>query len=139
MTFASFFPVQPILAEFKFVGFDFFLSLLFLWILAQGLVWLSTHYSRLISKTYWWKSAMMTFCATFLMVIGWSIPGRITGSENLIYSMTSAIILGAIATWIISGYLYNLEIIHRMIVAVGVPLLFFCASAMGLVVFSKLV
>ena len=138
MAFDSLFTVHPILAEVKFVGLAFYLSLFFLWILVQGFVWLSVRYSRLISTTKWWKSAMVAFLTTLLMVVGWNLPQMIVDSDYLMYSMTSAIACGTIATWILCGYLYNLEIMHRMIVAIGVPLLTFCATALSLVLYSKI-
>lgn len=133
------FSIQPIFAEVRFVGLAFYLSLLFLWVLVQGFIWLSVRYSRLISTAKWWKSAMVAFATTVLMVFGWDLPRMISGTESLMVSMSSAIGCGAIATWILSGYLYNFEFMHRTIVAIGVPLLYFCASATGLVLYSKLI
>lgn len=130
----------PTLAAFKFAGFEFFFSLLLLWILIQGLVWLAERYSNVISGVQWWRSAILGLIATIVMVLTWGIPKQIMGGEghNLVHAMTSGMVFGGIASWFLCGRLYRFDSVHRIVIAIGVPILVVCALAFGQIWLWKL-
>lgn len=121
------------LAEFKFVGFSFYLSLLLLWLFLQGLVWLAERYSSLVSGLQWWRSGLVGVICTMVMVLAWSIPRFIFGGEtdNVIHAMTSGLIFGSVTAWFLCGWLYYFDVVNRIIVAIGVPILVLCSIALG--------
>lgn len=121
------------LAEFKFVGFPFYLSLLLLWLFLQGLVWLAERYSSMVSGIQWWRSGLVGVICTMVMVLAWSIPRFVFGGEtdNVIHAMTSGLIFGSVAAWFLCGQLYHFDVVNRIIVAIGVPILVLCSIALG--------
>jgi len=124
----------------KFVGMGFFLSIIFLWLFLQGLVFLAERYSRLISNTEWWRSGIMAGVATMVHILAWQIPGFFSQqvTVDVIAAMTSSLICGTLVAWILIGKLYHFEFLHRLVVAIGVPVFVLCASALGLMLQWKL-
>ena len=126
----------PVVSEIRFVGVGFYISLLVLWFLLQCLVWLAVRYSRLISDVDWWRSAALAFIATMVMIMAWSFPSLLGDirQDDLIASMTSAMIAGIVAAWFLCGRLYRFELIHRAIVSVGVAILVLLSLEVGRIV-----
>ena len=124
----------------RFAGFSFVYSLFILWVLLQGLVWLAERYSDLVSGVQWWRSAVLSLASMLVMVLAWDLPTgfRSDAPENLIFSMTSSIALGGLVAWFLCGQLYQFDIVHRIIVAVGVPLFVFCSLALGQTVAERI-
>jgi hypothetical protein len=117
----------------KFVGIGFYLSLILLWVFVQALVWLAERYSRQISGTQWWRSGILAAIGMIVGIMSWQIPGLFSSEEtvDVISAMTSSLMLGFLVAWMLLGRLYFFEFFHRAIVAVGVPILVFCALALG--------
>ncbi len=129
-----FFIEMPIyLGRFGFVGLPYIFSILMLWLLTQGLVWLAERYSRMLSSTAWWRSGLMALLVTFSMVLAWSLPAKMMGLEidNLVYGLTATIIVGGMMTWFLTGSLYSLEFTHRAVLTIGVPIMAIMALAVG--------
>ncbi|MDF1755103.1 MAG: hypothetical protein P1U89_20105 [Verrucomicrobiales bacterium] len=128
------------LGAFKFVGIGFYLSFVILWLFLQGLVFLAERYSRLISGIQWWRSGLIAIAGILVLVFAWPFPALFSEEEtvNVISAMTSVLILGTVVAWIMCGKLYQFEFLHRVIVAVGVPIFSFCAFALGKVIEWKM-
>ncbi len=124
----------------KFVGMGFYLSIILLWFFLQGLVFLAERYSRLISNTDWWRSGIIAGVATMVHFAAWQIPGLFSEqvTVDVIPAMTSSLICVTVVAWIMIGRLYNFEFPYRLVVAIGVPVFVFSASALGLVLQWKL-
>ena len=127
-----------LLGEIRFAGIGFFLSLILLWIFIQILVFLAERYSRMISSTEWWKSGILALTGMLVYFYSWQIPEMMGGEGKVTTAMTSSLICGSLVAWIISGRLYDLEFLHRLVVAVGVPVFVYCAIALGKVLEWKM-
>ncbi|MDF1812925.1 MAG: hypothetical protein P1V20_11945 [Verrucomicrobiales bacterium] len=123
------FPV--IFGAFKFVGIGFYLSLIILWVLLQGLIFLAERYSDLVSQTEWWRSGIVAATGMLVYFFSWQLPGALGKEGTITASMTSSLICGAFVGWILCGRLYRFELLHRLIVAVGVPVFVYCSIALG--------
>lgn len=133
-----FFVSEPnlVISAIKFVGLGFYISLLVLWTLLQGLVWLAARYSRLISRVHWWRSGVLAFFCTMTMIVAWSFPFVFAEAEedDVILAMTSSMVCGAIVAWFLCGRLYRFEFIHRVIVSVGVAIFVLFAMEIGRII-----
>ena len=121
------------LAEVRFAGAGFLLSLAMLWALSQGIVQLAVRFSRHISKPQPWRSGILALLITVVMILSWPAPAFFSrgGEDDLIWPMSSAIIFGAAAGWFLCGRLYRLEFMHRFIVSVAIPVAGLCTLALG--------
>lgn len=132
--------IPVILGGFKFVGVGLYLSAVLLWLFLQGLAFLAERYSRMISPLDWWRSAAMAVMGMMVGLIAWQIPGMFSKEEatNVVAAMTSTLICGFIAAWILIGRLYTFEFLHKIVVSLGVPIFYFCAIALGKVLEFKM-
>jgi hypothetical protein len=124
----------------KFVEIGFYLSIILLWLFLQGLIFLAERYSRLMSNTEWWRSGVIAGVAIMVHFVAWQIPGMFSEQVTVdrLAAMTSALIGGTVVAWILIGKLYQFEFLHRLVVAIGVPVFVICALALGMVLQMKL-